>query len=235
MAWCRPGDKPLSEPMMVSLLTHICVTGPQWVNLTWIWMDMMGVGLAASCLLKCQESTWPLPAVISKTTDWDHYRLIIPPTGRSISKQSITCYQSSSQLGQDIPTRLDLTAFKGARWNDKLNTSLEFGPTTGILQCIIIIWPLFESKLHVPSWEITSRAATGANNFIGTRNGKKLVGGLNTTMSPRQMLTHWGWDKMAAIPQKTFSNAFSWMKMCKFRLRFHRNLFPTVQLTIFQH
>ena len=32
MAWRRPGDKPLSEPMMVSLLTHICVTGPQWVN-----------------------------------------------------------------------------------------------------------------------------------------------------------------------------------------------------------
>ena len=32
MAWCRPGDKPLSEPMMVSLTTHICVTQPQWVN-----------------------------------------------------------------------------------------------------------------------------------------------------------------------------------------------------------
>ena len=32
MAWSRPGDKPLSEPMMVSLLTHICVTRPQWVN-----------------------------------------------------------------------------------------------------------------------------------------------------------------------------------------------------------
>ena len=32
MAWCRPGDKPLSEAMMVSLLTHICVTWPQWVN-----------------------------------------------------------------------------------------------------------------------------------------------------------------------------------------------------------
>ena len=26
MAWRRPGDKPLSESMMVSLLTHICVT-----------------------------------------------------------------------------------------------------------------------------------------------------------------------------------------------------------------
>ena len=32
MAWRRPGDKPLSEPMMVSSLTHICVTRPQWVN-----------------------------------------------------------------------------------------------------------------------------------------------------------------------------------------------------------
>ena len=32
MAWCRPGDKPLSEPMTVSLLTHICVTRPQWVK-----------------------------------------------------------------------------------------------------------------------------------------------------------------------------------------------------------
>ena len=32
MAWRRSGAKPLSEPMMVSLLTHICVTGPQWVN-----------------------------------------------------------------------------------------------------------------------------------------------------------------------------------------------------------
>ena len=33
MAWRRPGDKPLSEPMMMSLLTHICVTQPQWVNI----------------------------------------------------------------------------------------------------------------------------------------------------------------------------------------------------------
>ena len=32
MAWHRPGDKPLSEPMMVSLLTHICITRPQWFN-----------------------------------------------------------------------------------------------------------------------------------------------------------------------------------------------------------
>ena len=33
MAWCPAGHKPLSEPMMVSLLTHICVTRPQGVKL----------------------------------------------------------------------------------------------------------------------------------------------------------------------------------------------------------
>ena len=32
MAWRRPGNKPLSEPMMVSLLMHICVIRPQWVK-----------------------------------------------------------------------------------------------------------------------------------------------------------------------------------------------------------
>ena len=32
MAWRRSGNKPLSGPMMVSLLTHICVTRPQSVN-----------------------------------------------------------------------------------------------------------------------------------------------------------------------------------------------------------
>ena len=33
MAWRRSGDKPLSELLMVSLLTHLCVTRPQWVNI----------------------------------------------------------------------------------------------------------------------------------------------------------------------------------------------------------
>ena len=32
MAWRRPGDKPLSKPVSVCLLTHIYVTRPQWVN-----------------------------------------------------------------------------------------------------------------------------------------------------------------------------------------------------------
>ena len=34
MAWRRPGDKPLSEPMMVWFPTHICVIRPQWLDLS---------------------------------------------------------------------------------------------------------------------------------------------------------------------------------------------------------
>ena len=34
-------------------------------------------------------------------------------------------------------------------------------------------------------------------------------------------LTHWSWDKMADIFQTTLLNAFSWMKMCDFRQKFH--------------
>ena len=32
MAWHQPGDKPLSDQMMVSILMHIYITQPQWVN-----------------------------------------------------------------------------------------------------------------------------------------------------------------------------------------------------------
>ena len=44
MVWRRPGDKPLFEPLMVSLPTHICVTRPQWVNaMGWNdWFNIAG-------------------------------------------------------------------------------------------------------------------------------------------------------------------------------------------------
>ena len=32
-AWRRPGDKPLSEPMVVNLLMHLLIIQPQWVKL----------------------------------------------------------------------------------------------------------------------------------------------------------------------------------------------------------
>ena len=40
---------------------------------------------------------------------------------------------------------------------------------------------------------------------------------------------------MDTISQTALSNAFSWMKMHEFRLRFHWSLFLKFELTIFQH
>ena len=40
MAWRLPGNNPLSEPMMVSLLMHICVTRPLWVKPMNTWKCM---------------------------------------------------------------------------------------------------------------------------------------------------------------------------------------------------
>ena len=49
MAWRRPGDKPLSEPLMVSLPTHICVTRPQWVKGLNIVMTLLAQLIIANC------------------------------------------------------------------------------------------------------------------------------------------------------------------------------------------
>ena len=62
MVWCRPGKKPLSESMMVSLPMHICVTRPQWVNgliipvlvaMPWNWLWLLFY-IWLSCILNIQ-------------------------------------------------------------------------------------------------------------------------------------------------------------------------------------
>ena len=47
-AWCRSGDKPLSEPMMDNLLTHICVTRPQWDIRPWPWYSFLAMSYSHS-------------------------------------------------------------------------------------------------------------------------------------------------------------------------------------------
>ena len=51
----------------------------------------------------------------------------------------------------------------------------------------------------------------------------------------KNCLTHWGRDKIAAISQTTLSNAYSWMKMLEFWLRFHWSLLLGFQLILSQH
>ena len=38
MAWCRPGNKALSEPMMFRIPTHLCATWPHWVDEVIDWL-----------------------------------------------------------------------------------------------------------------------------------------------------------------------------------------------------
>ena len=60
MAWRRPGDKPLSEPMMVCLLTHICVTRPQWVNSIFPYCYVLFRKQGSNELMRPPLRTWRL-------------------------------------------------------------------------------------------------------------------------------------------------------------------------------
>ena len=67
MAWRRPGDKPLSGPMMVKLPTHICVTRPQWVNGqtdTKIWLCYQNNKLKWSDAIIFMKSCWQTMLVV---------------------------------------------------------------------------------------------------------------------------------------------------------------------------
>ena len=46
MAWRRPGDKTLSEPMMIILLMHISFTQPQWVK---VWILVTAIQIQKHC------------------------------------------------------------------------------------------------------------------------------------------------------------------------------------------
>ena len=56
MAWRRPDDKPLSEPMMVSLPTHVCVIRPQWVNLLRPNDNMLNAVLPRNAFVRCLQA-----------------------------------------------------------------------------------------------------------------------------------------------------------------------------------
>ena len=77
MAWRRPGDKPLSVTMMANLLTYICVTRPQWVNLfmattgVWIipssriWGYVLHVEHISCVIPNCGQHQWDSPSLFS--------------------------------------------------------------------------------------------------------------------------------------------------------------------------
>ena len=81
MAWRRPGDKPLSEPMLVGLLTHICFTRPQWVN------DITNSNTTAMLCEHCNVM-WALQCYVSTAMLCEHCNVM----------WALQCYVSTAML-----------------------------------------------------------------------------------------------------------------------------------------
>ena len=68
MAWRRPGDKPLSESMLVRSLTHICLTRHQWVKrLTTSLVEWQHFRQSTNML------TWLMAVLVFITRTWFHW------------------------------------------------------------------------------------------------------------------------------------------------------------------
>ena len=79
MAWCHPGDKPLSEPMLISLPTHICVTRPQRVKCSGLYAHRA----CGSYQFTCSTKIFTCPANICKI-----------PVKLKYNAQKIKCFWS---------------------------------------------------------------------------------------------------------------------------------------------
>ena len=87
MAWRRPGDKPLSEPMMVSLLTHICVTRPQWVKMI-LWLSYLHNEISYTKRMSSFFCNGHLGLFQHKKISWDSLYLV----RQSLHKKCLRCY-----------------------------------------------------------------------------------------------------------------------------------------------
>ena len=100
-------------------------------------------------------------------------------------------------------------------------------------------------RLHVCTWfnpyfqcEEDGRGHQTIRTTAGVSMTRVNPSSLCDTWSPSihsRQLTHLPLDKMAAISQTIFSDAFWWMESFVFWLKFHRSLFLNVQLTKAQH
>ena len=82
MAWRRPGEKPLSETMMVSLLTHKCVNRLPWVQCRW-------KGYLSYCLRhKYHHNIWYLFSSVYRPLYYNFLQLL-----NEMNENIYICYQ----------------------------------------------------------------------------------------------------------------------------------------------
>ena len=106
MAWSRISEKPLSDPMMVNLLTHICVTRPQWVN-TCPFPDFhcglnippLKIGLGRFIT---SHKAWLLQ--FEYTLNWLTYFVLLFPIDAILTLSNHTCYHLSSWWRHQMET-----------------------------------------------------------------------------------------------------------------------------------
>ena len=106
MAWRRSGDKPLSEPMMVNLLSHICVTRPQWVK-SWF-------------LFVCLQKTLPKLPVPELRSTCEKYLLCVKPIVSAEefarTEQIVAKFQEPGGQGEFLQKHLQDFAEKVDNW-----------------------------------------------------------------------------------------------------------------------
>ena len=114
MAWRRSGDKPLSEPMMVSLPTPICVSRPQWINhLPLINKRQMFHDISPNCI---RHSWWVNVMRRLPITPWRNiWQLAIVANRFGIYRTSMTWndrtkYKSGVAI---VPSKTDIGKFCG--------------------------------------------------------------------------------------------------------------------------
>ena len=123
MAWRRLGDKPLSESMMVSLPTHICVTRPQWVKTHFWWFSF------SPCMPLCNSS-----------------HLVVTVTYLNVSAINLLIFMSSLNSPTNIMTALfsmhDITMLQ------QLHLRCHNGPT---LVCPYSVWNTVSENFWLPT------------------------------------------------------------------------------------
>ena len=102
---------------------------------------------------------------------------------------------------------------------------------------------IYDSSDIITIFRVSMIVADGVAIFIG--NHDSAIRSAYTRVPQRNVgiyhspgdspLSHWGRDKMDAVSQTMFSNAFSWIEMYESRLKFHWSLFLRFQLTVFPH
>ena len=100
LVWRRLGDTPLSEPMMVRLLTHICTTRPQWFNMKSYTATRLIY--RAACDRVSGWNSFYAPHVITYSyfisITWLYWVLLMFYTGRYHPYPSLGRHQSSIWL-----------------------------------------------------------------------------------------------------------------------------------------